>query len=52
MIQANELVDFICPSCGYITKGIRGEKKHCPKCQPDFMGWVLDKLPEADGWRG
>jgi ssDNA-binding Zn-finger/Zn-ribbon topoisomerase 1 len=41
MIQVNELVTFECPNCGYITKGKRGEKMNCPKCQPDFKGYFL-----------
>jgi len=41
MIQVNDLVTFECPHCGYITKGKRGEKVNCPKCQPDFSGYFL-----------
>ena len=41
MIQVNDLVNYECPNCGYITKGKRGEKMDCPKCQPDFKGYIL-----------
>ena len=39
MIQVDDLVDFICPNCGNIIKGKRGEKIECNKCYPDFKGW-------------
>jgi len=43
MIQVNELVTFECPNCGHITKGKRGSKINCPKCQQDFKGYALDR---------
>jgi len=46
MIEQSELVTFICPNCGYTEKGKRGESMTCPKCIPDFSGWI-GSLQEA-----
>lgn len=43
MHQLNDLVDYECPNCGYIKKAKLRETVCCPKCQPDFTGYVLRK---------